>query len=97
MTAQPQPNPNRPAVLPQLANITHHRGVCGQYSYTVEVTYLDEPTRVVEFVTGLLDNTYTVHMIDDDTRCDVFEAWRYGTALSPEWIRDFYNTGGRPR
>jgi hypothetical protein len=97
MRRQPQPKPEHPTVLPQLANITHRRGVCGQYSNTVDVTYLGQPTKVVQFVTGLFDNTATVHMIDGHTRCEVAQPRRYGTPLSPEWIRDFYNAGGPAR
>jgi len=90
MTSQTEP-------APQLANITRRDGVCGEYVYTAEVTRPGQATKVVQFITGLFGNTYTVHMIDGDTRCDVSEAWRYGSPLGPEWIRNFYTAGGTSR
>jgi hypothetical protein len=84
-------------MTPQLANIARRNGVCGEYTYSVEVTYAGQDTKVVQFSTGLFGKTYTVHMVDGDTRCDVSQSWRYGSPLGPEWIRTFYAAGGTAR
>jgi hypothetical protein len=97
MTAGSQRAPQRRKAAPQLANIARRNGVCGEYSHTVEVTNPGQATKVVQFNTGLFGNTYTVHMVDGDTRCDVSESWRYGSPLRPERIRSFYAAGGTPR
>ncbi len=73
---------------PTLGVIRRHSGVAGQYSLTVDVTYVGESARAVTFVGSTFGGPILM-------RTDAWETWvtepgRFGAILTPEWVRAFF-------
>jgi hypothetical protein len=76
---------------PTLGRIRRYNGVAGQFSYTVEVTFGDEPMEVHTFV-GSVYGSPIVAISPAGTQVFVSQRVtdRIGTTLNPAWIRAFY-------
>lgn len=73
---------------PTLGPIKRHNGVAGQISYTVEVTYPDEPPARIEFV-GSVYGGPIVMVTPAGHQTFVRNHERHG-AFGPEWVRRFF-------
>jgi hypothetical protein len=70
-----------------IGKIRRSNGVAGQVSYSVDVTYPDEPTSRVEFV----GSTYggPVVMVTNSGQTFVVNPGRFGE-FGPDWVRRFF-------
>lgn len=72
-----------------IANIKRHRGVAGQFSYTVQVTYPNEPTETIEFV-GDVYSLDVVLVQPSGVQIRVIRPDRFGNVLDTSWVREFF-------
>ena len=70
-----------------LGKIKRTAGVAGQFGYTVPVTYPDEPTELVTFVSSVYGGP--VIMLSHGHQTFVTDPGRFGE-FSPEWVRRFF-------
>lgn len=73
---------------PTLGEITKTNGVAGQISYSVPVTYEDEPTYIYEFI-GSVYGGPVVAVSPSGMQRFVTDPGRLGT-FGPEWVRRFF-------
>lgn len=78
------------STAPKLGKITRHNGVAGQFSYSVTVTYPDEPPMRAEFV-GSVYGGPVVAISPGFGQTFVFEPARFGK-FSPTWVRRYFGT-----
>lgn len=72
---------------PTLGKISRQAGIAGQISYSVPVTYSDEPTSTVQFVGSVYGGP--VVMVTPASQTFVTDPNRFGK-FGPEWVRRFF-------
>lgn len=75
-------------VRPQLGNIWQHKGIAGQISYSVDVTYPGEPTETLTFV-GSVYGGPVVMVSPTGAQTFVVDPSRFGE-FGPAWVRRFF-------
>lgn len=74
---------------PTLGPITRKGGVAGQMSYSVSVSYPDEPASTVTFVGYPAAGGPVVMVLPSGQQTFVTDPGRFGS-FGPEWVRKFF-------
>jgi hypothetical protein len=71
----------------EVSSVKRRPGIAGQFSVAAEVTYEDEPMRVVEFVGSVYGGP--VVMVTDHVQQFVTDPGRFGE-FGERWVRRFF-------
>lgn len=78
-------------MTPTIHKITRRSGVAGQYAYDVQVQYPGEGVQNVAFVGGEYGGPIVMAWGDTrHTQTFVTDPGRFGSKLTPEWVRRFF-------